>query len=97
MEHELFAQVKSKETVWVMGKCLTIIRSLQTKDNGQIHITLQKMLKGESWLGVFKGHEQLNPLDQEELKKKLMLERFQEEVFDIEINVIVISVSESWF
>jgi hypothetical protein len=41
---------------------------------------LQKLNKGESWLSVFKGHEQLDPVAQEELKKRLMLERFQEEV-----------------
>ena len=28
---------------------------------------------------MFKGHESLNPLEEEELKKKMMIERFQEE------------------
>jgi hypothetical protein len=42
-------------------------------------IELQKAQKGVRWGCVFKGHENMNILEQEELKKKLMLERFQEE------------------
>jgi hypothetical protein len=42
-------------------------------------IEIQKAQKGVRWGAVFRQHESLNPLQEEELKKKLMLERFQEE------------------
>eukprot|EP01114_Cavostelium_apophysatum_P008168 TRINITY_DN2048_c0_g1_i1.p1 TRINITY_DN2048_c0_g1~~TRINITY_DN2048_c0_g1_i1.p1 ORF type:complete len:155 (-),score=20.10 TRINITY_DN2048_c0_g1_i1:42-506(-) len=66
LKHELGGQVKVKDSFWTM-------------EDGILHITLQKMFKGDTWLAVFKGHEQLDPLSQEELKKTMMLERFQEE------------------
>lgn len=37
------------------------------------------MYKGEVWNAVFKGHDQLDPFTKEEVQKKLLLERFQEE------------------
>ncbi len=42
-------------------------------------IEIQKAQKGVRWGAVFKQHEALNPVEEETLKKKLMLERFQEE------------------
>ena len=60
--------VKVKESTWIL-------------DEGEININLQKMYKAEQWncALVGKGGEQLDPFTQEEIKKKLMLERFQEE------------------
>ncbi len=37
------------------------------------------LTKGETWVSVFKGHEQVNVLQKEEMQKKMLLERFQEE------------------
>lgn len=45
----------------------------------QIVIEIQKAQKGVRWGGMFKGHEKVDPIEEEQLKKKLMLERFQEE------------------
>lgn len=60
--------IKIKESTWIL-------------DEGEININLQKMLKAEQWncALVGKGGEQVDPFTQEEIKKKLMLERFQEE------------------
>lgn len=41
--------------------------------------TLQKLSKGQTWLAALKNHVQMDPLGHEEDKKRLMLERFQEE------------------
>lgn len=51
--------------------------------DGEININLQKMLKGEAWncALIGKAGEKNDPFTQEEVKKQLMIERFQEEVF----------------
>lgn len=38
-----------------------------------------KVYKADVWDGVFVGHNKLNLMDQEDEKKKLLLERFTEE------------------
>jgi len=48
-------------------------------EDEELHIQLQKVYKGEVWPCVFKGHDNLDPFVQEEVQKKLMLERFQQE------------------
>ncbi|KAL4494138.1 hypothetical protein ABPG72_016094 [Tetrahymena utriculariae] len=48
-------------------------------EDEELHIILQKGHKGEVWQSVFVGHDKLDPLLQQEIQKKLMLERFQEE------------------
>lgn len=53
-----------------------------------------KVMKAETWLSVFKNHEQLNVLQKEEIQKKMLLERFQEEhagfdFSDAEVNGMV--------
>ena len=60
--------IKVKESTWIL-------------DEGEININLQKMYKAEQWncALVGKGGEKVDPFTQEEIKKKLMLERFQEE------------------
>ena len=45
-------------------------------EDEELHILLQKAKKGEVWDCVFVGHSKINPLDQQEIQKKLMLERF---------------------
>ena len=53
--------------------------SLWTLEDGEIIITLEKAIKGNTWESVFKGQEKINPLQKEEVQKKMLLERFQEE------------------
>jgi hypothetical protein len=50
-----------------------------TLDGSELEVTLQKMKKAETWGSAFKGHSSLNALEAEEVKKKLTLERFQQE------------------
>ena len=49
------------------------------EDSGELNINLQKMKKGVAWPCVFVGHDEVDPLAKNEVQKKLMLERFQEE------------------
>ena len=53
--------------------------SLWTLEDNEIVITLEKAIKGDTWLCVFKGQEKINPFQKEEIQKKMLLERFQEE------------------
>lgn len=48
-------------------------------DNGEIEINLQKMRKASTWDTCLKGHDELDPLSREQIKKQMTLERFQEE------------------
>ena len=48
-------------------------------DDGVIEISLHKVKKAETWLSALQGHGQMDPFTQGEMKKKIMLERFQEE------------------
>ncbi|KAN0028022.1 hypothetical protein ACTFIV_009849 [Dictyostelium citrinum] len=62
-----FSTIKQKDSFW-------------TFEDGIIHVTLQKMNKAETWMAALKGHLNQNEnLLNEEDKKKIMLERFQEE------------------
>lgn len=45
-----------------------------------MHITLQKRDKGQTWPSPILGQGQLDPLAAESEQKRLMLQRFQEEV-----------------
>ena len=66
LSEDLTFNVKASESLW-------------TLEDGEIVITLEKAIKGDTWLSVFKGHEKINPLQKEEIQKKMLLERFQEE------------------
>lgn len=60
--------VDTDETLWYM----------EEKDKKHyIVVEIQKAQKAMNWGCVFKGHQSLDPLQQEQLKKKMMLERFQ--------------------
>merc|ERR1719213_1393280 len=48
-------------------------------EDGELHIQLQKAHKAEAWAAALKGHGQLDMFSEQEVNKKLMLERFQEE------------------
>lgn len=45
-----------------------------------MHITLQKRDKGQTWASPVLGEGQLDPLSTDLEQKRLMLQRFQEEV-----------------
>merc|ERR1712039_529467 len=48
-------------------------------EDGELHIQLGKVRKAETWASALKGHGQLDMFSEQEVNKKLMLERFQEE------------------
>ncbi len=58
-----------------------VAESMWTMTDGEININLQKMNKAEAWHAALcgKNGSEIDPLVKEEVKKKLMLERFQEE------------------
>eukprot|EP00294_Goniomonas_avonlea_P003995 CAMPEP_0114549370 /NCGR_PEP_ID=MMETSP0114-20121206/5492_1 /TAXON_ID=31324 /ORGANISM="Goniomonas sp, Strain m" /LENGTH=269 /DNA_ID=CAMNT_0001734049 /DNA_START=18 /DNA_END=828 /DNA_ORIENTATION=+ len=66
LNESLFSKVKTQESFW-------------TVEDGELHITLCKMNKAESWDAALMGHGQLDTLTQEEVRKDILLERFQEE------------------
>lgn len=66
LDQDLGGQVISDESTW-------------TLDGDELEVILQKAKKAETWSCALKGHASLNPYEVEEVKKKLTLERFQEE------------------
>ncbi|KAF2075021.1 hypothetical protein CYY_003673 [Polysphondylium violaceum] len=69
INEEFYSTVKVQDSFW-------------TFEDGVIHITLTKMQKTETWLAALKGHDNQNGKESElneEDKKKIMLERFQQE------------------
>jgi hypothetical protein len=64
------------------GGMVIVKESMWMIDEGEIIINLQKMAKAEAWDCALKGRtgETIDPLTKEEVKKKILLERFQEEV-----------------
>ncbi len=53
--------------------------SLWMIEDDELVVNLQKMRKAQTWTEVFRGHQTLDPLTQNEVQKKILLERFQEE------------------
>lgn len=45
-----------------------------------MHVTLQKREKGQSWPSAIAGHGSLDSFTADQEQRRLMLERFQEEV-----------------
>jgi len=66
LDEDLAGQVKASESYWMI-------------EDDELHIQLQKMHKADTWSQACKGHQQLDPLTQSEVQKKILLERFQEE------------------
>ena len=59
--------VKASESFW-------------TLEDGVVHVRVQKLQRGEPWPFALVGHGgELNAFENEEVKKRLMLERFQTE------------------
>ncbi|CAD7959959.1 unnamed protein product [Amoebophrya sp. A25] len=48
-------------------------------EDGELHIQLGKVRKAETWGAVFRAHGRLDAYTEQEVQKKLMLERFGEE------------------
>ena len=48
-------------------------------EDDELHIQLAKMKAGEPWASACLGHQALDPIMQEEMKKNMLLERFQKE------------------
>jgi CS domain len=64
------------------GGPIKVQESFWTLSDGEININLQKMNKAEAWNCALRGQsgEEIDEVTREEVKKKLMIERFQEEV-----------------
>jgi hypothetical protein len=50
-------------------------------EDGEMHITLQKREKGKTWSSPIQGQGILDPYAIDQEQKRLMLQRFQEEVY----------------
>jgi len=48
-------------------------------EDGELHLVLGKARKGETWHSALTGHGKLDMFTEQEVQKKIMLERFQEE------------------
>lgn len=59
-------------------RCLVVCSSVVEDDI--MHITLQKRDKGQTWSSPIQGQGQLDPYVSDMEQKRLMLQRFQEEV-----------------
>lgn len=66
LDHDFAGVVVADECTW-------------TLQNEELEITLQKMKKAETWPACFVGHATLNSMEQEEVKRSMTLERFQQE------------------
>jgi len=66
IDEEFYGTVKHKDSFWTM-------------EDGELHITLSKSSLGDTWTSALKGHAQMDSYTEEQVKKNLMLERFQME------------------
>merc|ERR1719408_561859 len=66
LDEETFSLVETDCSFWMI-------------EDGELHLQLQKAHKAETWAAALKGHGQLDMFSEQEVNKKLMLERFQEE------------------
>lgn len=62
-----------------LGGPVIVKESFWTLEDGEIHVTLQKMRKAETWASAFAGHAPLDPLAAQEEQRRILLQRFQEE------------------
>ncbi|CAM8998957.1 unnamed protein product [Rhodiola kirilowii] len=67
LNHDLTRTVKTDSSFW-------------TIEDDVMHITLQKRDKGQTWSSPILGQGQLDPYASDLEQKRLMLQRFQEEV-----------------
>ncbi|EFJ13817.1 hypothetical protein SELMODRAFT_92763 [Selaginella moellendorffii] len=62
-----------------LGGPVKLDGSFWTIEDETLHINLQKRDKGQPWQTAIEGHGQLDPYSADLEKRRLMLERFQEE------------------
>ena len=60
------------------GHCVTD-ESLWMIEDDELHIQFSKMKRAETWMSALKGHQVLDPLLEQEVRKNILLERFQQE------------------
>ena len=75
LSEDLTKTVKASESLWQL-------------DDGEIVITLEKTIKADTWTSVFKGHNEINEFQKEEMQKKMLLERFGEENSGFEFYIL---------
>lgn len=68
IDEDLHATVVVDESMWMM-------------EDGVLHVIFQKMSLAETWPSLLKGHANLNSVEQEQETQKILLERFQREVW----------------
>jgi len=66
LDSELFDVVKANDAVW-------------TLEDGKIELILSKSVSHQTWTSLLKGDVQVDPFTKQEMEKKMMLEKFQNE------------------
>lgn len=66
LNEDLGGKVNAEESLWYF-------------EDEEIHISLQKIYKAQTWTSACKGHSTLDPMTEAAVKKNILLERFQEE------------------
>ena len=66
LDEDLCGVIEAEESFWML-------------EDDELHIQLTKMKKADTWTGICKGHQQLDPMMHQEVKKNILLERFQTE------------------
>jgi len=66
IDEPLFSSIVKSESFW-------------TLEDGELHLSMKKMSKAESWLGALARHAAANPEFEAEAKRQMLLQRFQEE------------------
>jgi hypothetical protein len=88
VDGELFDVVKAKDAVWTLGMslleqpshALPRAESVGGVEDGKIELILSKSVSHMTWTSLLKGDVQVDPFTKEEMQKKMMLEKFQNEV-----------------
>lgn len=72
-------------------------------EDNTMHITLQKRDKGQTWSSPIMGQAQLDPYTTDLEQRRLMLQRFQEEVLhlnslakDSQVSVLVVYITTTF-
>ena len=60
IDEDVGGMIEQDESFWML-------------EDDELHIQLIKMKKGEMWTSALKGHDALDPMMQEEVKKNILL------------------------
>jgi len=66
LDCQLHMPVVAKQSFWML-------------EDGVLHIQLEKMDIGQTWVSLFQGHESLNPIEAQHAQQQMLLQRFQRE------------------